>query len=163
MRTIYLVRHGLSQANNRENIGTPAFGASDAELMPAGIEQARTAGRQLIGRYALLQVDHVATSTMRRAQQTAEEAGFADFTAYPELNEVPVVLDEHATQRREQWHKGEFEPHILNYARNTLENAPAEQVWFTHGLVIAGICKSLGYTDYDRPIPRFGEVREVTI
>lgn len=110
-----------------------------------------------------LQTEHVATSTMRRAQQTATEAGFTSSTAYPVLDEVPVKLDEHAAERREQWRRGEFEPYILDYASNILENAPTEQIWFTHGLVIAGICKNLGYTDYDRPIPRFGEVRKITI
>lgn len=160
MRTVYLVRHGLSQANNRESA---AFGANDAELMPAGIEHAKVAGQLLIGRYALLQVNQVATSTMRRAQQTAEVAGFASFTAYPELDEVPVLIDGHATERRERWHKGEFEPHILDHARNTLQYAPSEQIWFTRGLVIAGICKELGQYKDTHPIPRFGEVREIAL
>ena len=163
MRTVYLVRHGISEANNRENIGTPAFGAGDAELMPAGIEQAASAGSILIGRFALLQADHVATSTMVRAQQTAKEAGFVNFTEYTQLDEMPVVLDEHATERRDRWRSGELDSHILSHAHTTLNNAPPEQVWFTHGLRIAGICRVLGEHQDKRPIPHFGEVREITI
>lgn len=34
------IHHGLSQANNRDNIGTPAFGHPDSRLMPAGRESA---------------------------------------------------------------------------------------------------------------------------
>lgn len=163
MRTIYLVRHGLSQANNRENIGTPAFGARDAELMPAGVEHARGAGRLLIGKYALLQAKHVAASTMRRAQQTAEEAGFSDFTAYPQLDEIPIELESNVAAQRARWHEGQLDDFILEHALATLALAPEEPIWFTHGLRIAGICKVLDQHQDTHPIPKFGEVREVTI
>lgn len=163
MRTVYLVRHGLSQANNRENIGTPAFGAADAELMPAGIEHANAAGRLLVGKYALLQVKHVAVSTMRRSQQTAEEAGFADFTEYSQLDEVPIKIDETTVEQRANWHERKFDDFILEHALATLALAPKEPIWFTHGLRIAGICSVLDQHQEARPIPRFGEVREVAI
>lgn len=163
MRTVYLVRHGLSEANNRENIGTPAFGASNAELMPEGIEHAKSAGNILVGRFALLQTTHTATSTMLRTQQTAKEAGFVNFTEYAALDEVPVVLDECAAERRARWRSGELDSHILNYAHETLCDAPPEQIWFTHGLRIAGICRVLEQYQDKRTIPYFGEVRAIEL
>ncbi len=158
MRTIYLVRHGLSEANNRNS---PAFGASDAELMQAGVEHAQAAGRLLIGRYALLQVGQVAASTMRRAQQTAQEAGFGDFTAYSCLDEI--AIEGTVAEQREGWYKGKFDGYVTEHALTTLARAPHEQIWFTHGLRIGVIWKGLGHHQEMRPIPRFGEVREITI
>lgn len=163
MRTIYLVRHGLSQANNRENIGTPAFGAHDAELMDTGIEQARIAGRTLIGKYALLQTTSAAISTMRRTRQTAEEAGFTELIEYNQLDEIPVVLDDTIAERRARWHTGQLDDLVLEKAFETLLSPPKEQVWFTHGLRIAGICRVLDQYQDAHTIPKFGEVREVRL
>jgi broad specificity phosphatase PhoE len=90
-----VVRHGLSEANNRENYGTPAFGNPDAPLMPLGREQAAAKGELLIAEYGMqIPEQSVAVSMMRRSQETAIVAGFRKLCLYPELNEEKGGLDD---------------------------------------------------------------------
>ena len=162
MRTIYLVRHGLSYANNREHA---AFGSPEAELMPRGIEQAHDARAVLLGQYALQTGLPVATSTMTRARQMAQEAGFDTATTYSELDEIDLNLlniTDYAAERA-RWKAGDLHQSVLEQAQQTLDVAPVEQVWFTHGLRIAGICRLLDQHQDARTIPDFGEVRQITI
>src|ERR1700722_9406332 len=81
-------RHGLSEANNHENYGTPAFGNPEAPLMPAGREQSAEMGAILAVRYSIeLANEPAAVSMMRRSQESAIVAGFRRLSIYPELNE----------------------------------------------------------------------------
>lgn len=48
-----LVRHGLSEANNRNNIGNLAFANAAAPLMAEGIQQGHTASEQLVSTYGI--------------------------------------------------------------------------------------------------------------
>lgn len=76
MNYLVLLRHGQSQWN-LENRFT---GFKDVELSPAGIEEAKEAGRKL--RKAGIKFDRVFTSTLKRASETARlaltEAGQAE-------------------------------------------------------------------------------------
>ena len=159
----YIVRHGLSQANNHENFGTPAFGSAGAELMPEGWAHARHAGKVLVSNYHFNPVTtHVATSHMRRTQQTALGAGFApeNMTAYSLLDEVTSGLsfDQIANAILLEIPP----PSAIAQVEALLDNPPEEPIWFTHGLVIASICYIRGITT-TRFIPRFGEVRKINI
>ena len=42
-----VARHSLSEANNYNNYGKPAFGHADAPLMPEGFRIAQTMGDEL--------------------------------------------------------------------------------------------------------------------
>ena len=159
----YLVRHGLSQANNHENIGTPAFGSANAELMAEGWEHARRAGEILISHYGFTPATTpVATSRMLRTKQTAEGAGFVttNMTEYPLLDEVTshMSLDEIVDAIQSQ----QPPTYAIEQVEALLCSPPEEPIWFTHGFVIAAICYVRGITT-TRFIPKFGEVREISI
>lgn len=159
----YLVRHGLSQANNHENFGTPLFGSADAELMEEGKVHAREAGRILLTYHGFNPATtRVATSRMRRTQQTAEEAGFSleNSTAYPLLDEVTSYLSFEEIAEAIQT---ETPPStVIEQVEALLSNPPEEPIWFTHGFVIAAISHVLNAPS-TRFIPHFGEVREIQI
>ncbi|HTE58138.1 MAG TPA: histidine phosphatase family protein [Verrucomicrobiae bacterium] len=84
--SILVARHGLSEANNRDNYGTPAFGNPEAPLMPQGREQATELGEKLTSEYGFdLASEPVAVSMMRRTQDTAITAGSVDSTCIQSL------------------------------------------------------------------------------
>lgn len=86
-------RHSLSQANNRDNYGTPAFGHADAPLMPEGRVIAKKMGVEFEVVHGIIPADTpVAVSMMERSPETALEAGFIDLTRYALLNEVDTQL-----------------------------------------------------------------------
>ncbi|MEO7617210.1 MAG: phosphoglycerate mutase family protein [Candidatus Saccharibacteria bacterium] len=161
-RTVYLVRHGLSEANNRDNIGTPAFASTGAPLMELGREHARKAGVELVQDWSHDPLMPVAVSELLRTQETAFEAGFVRQKTYPILNESYSELDYPAL--RQLLDDGDLPAAAFESARLLLADPPLEKVWFTHGLVIAGVCDILGIADqFDSLIPRFGEIRKIEI
>ena len=159
---VLVIRHGLSEANNRNNVGTLAFASKEAPLMSEGREQARCLREVLRAEHAITTIEaNVATSELLRTQQTAEEAGFRDISIYPVLNEVAhgIVLP----GLRDMLDQKLLPPVALEAAQAILENPPAESIWITHGLVIASLCHVLGVSTGERFIPRFCEVRELPI
>jgi len=159
--SVLVVRHGLSEANNRENIGTLAFGASDAPLMEKGRAQAQAAGRLLREQYALDTEDTVAVSTYLRTRETATHAGFVHQVQYAELSEVDSGLPR--LELKAMLNRNEVPDAAVARAELLLAGElPEQQVWFTHGLVIAGLCKVLNvYTDMYKP--GFTEIRELPL
>jgi broad specificity phosphatase PhoE len=163
--TRLVIRHGLSEANNRENYGTPAFGNPNATLMDEGIVHATNTGNRL--RLPLYSIDSsntiVAVSKMRRTWETANFAGFHTLRPYELLNEIShgLTLDDKANIKK----TGIIPEIALEAARDILKNPPEEEIWFTHGLVIASICKVRNI--YQDPkyslIPAFGEIRELPL
>ena len=158
-----LVRHGLSEANNRNNHGNLALAGASAPLMKEGFAQAREAGQLLVARYGVeILSEPAAVSTMRRTQETADTLGLTNQTLYPELQEVAHGMD--LADLRQLLSSGDLPDAALRTAEDLLDNPPAEGLWVTHGLVIAGLCRVLGVErDYDRLIPRFCEIRELPI
>ena len=163
--SILVIRHGLSEANNYENIGTPTFGSPDAELMQLGIEQARTIPSKLLALRALNDsIEPVATSELRRARQTATEAGLHYQTAYSLLNEIePSTIGLERSDIKVIIESGKLPGQILHEAERTLQAPPSERVWFSHGLRIAGLCIVLGQHQDKSLIPKFCEIREITL
>ena len=157
-----IIRHGLSEANNRNNLGTLAFASKDAPLMPKGIEQAQKLGVVLRQKYPADTLDTaIACSELLRAQQTAQEAGFSQIIPYSILNEVEHGMD--LKSLRSMLDSGELPQSALDTAETILESPPREGIIFTHGLVIAGLTEVLGLSqNYGRLIPRFCEVREIS-
>jgi probable phosphoglycerate mutase len=82
MKRLLLVRHGESEWNavrrlqGQADIGLSEKGEAQARALAATVEQ--------------LSPDHVITSDLRRARQTAELLGFPEATPEPELREVDV-------------------------------------------------------------------------
>lgn len=160
--TKLLIRHGLSEANNRHNLGTPAYGSSEASLMAQGKEQAAALGVYLVKKYGIgVLSEPIATSSMRRTQETAQTAGFTNLTHYGILDEVPFGL----LPERERPSLDHGIPiTALKKAEEILSNPPSENIWVTHGLVIAGLCRVMDIEDkYERTIPYFCEVREIPL
>ncbi len=159
-----VIRHGLSQANNRENYGTPAFGSADAGLMDEGVVQSRNLGHILAQNHKIdASSTIVAVSQMRRTWETANFAGFHTLRPYESLDEITTNLSyediRHIKVARQL-------PRIaLQAAETVLSNPPQENIWFTHGLLIASMCKVLDiHQDSDaRLIPRFCEIRELPV
>ena len=160
-----VIRHGLSEANNRENFGTPAFGHRDARLMKQGILDAVHLNQILSVDYTIEpSTTTAAVSELRRTWETANFAGFHSLRPYESLNEVSggLTYDEIKNIRATK----KLPAFVLRTAEETLNNPPEEEVWFTHGLLIAGMCKVLGvYQEpvIQRPWPRFCEIRELPL
>lgn len=163
--SIFVVRHGLSEANNRDNKGTPAYGAKDASLMQQGREQARARGERLVLDYGIdLSTTPVAVSQLLRTWQTAKEMGFDpnNFTRYAVLNELERdVLPDNF---RELLRNNQYPSVIVRAGQALLRQPPPQKVWVAHGLIIAGLCCALGVSDqFERSVPNFCEVRELSI
>lgn len=161
---ITVIRHSLSEANNRDNKGTPAFGAPAAPLMPEGQEMARKLGDELRTGYGIDPAcTIVAVSQLRRTRETAAYAGFGEIATYPVLNEVDKDDIDYPTMK-EGLLRGEVPQVVLDQAQQVLDRPPAERVWVTHGLVIVGLTRLLGVQDrYARLLPRFCEIRLLEI
>jgi broad specificity phosphatase PhoE len=160
--SVLVGRHGLSEANNYNNVGTLAFASEEAPLMKLGHEQARAMGEILISRYGIIPpYTPVASSVLRRTQQTAHSAGFVDIRTYTQLDEVNHGID--LGELRVTLDRGEL-PHVaIEAAETTLANPPGEDIWISHGLRIAGLCAVLGVYQNERLIPRFCELRKLPI
>lgn len=162
--SVLVIRHGLSQANNIENFGTPAFGSQHAHLM----EQGRTAAVKL---RPILLTDYgidvattpVAASEFTRTIETARHAGFQAITSYQLLNEVDRGLT--LSEKRAVRQTGVVPNEAIDAAQDLLADPPSEQIWFTHGLIIAGLCKTLGVYQnaVHRTIPQFCEIRRLPL
>ncbi len=160
---ILVIRHGLSEANNRDNVGTLAFAAKDAPLMDKGREQATERAARLPGDYGINpQTTAVAISNLLRTRETAEVMGFQQITPYESLNEVEHGLE--GVALRTMLDAGQLPSAALGAAETILRQPPSQEVWITHGLVIAGLSRVLGINhEFERLIPRFCEVRELPI
>ncbi|MCA9338639.1 histidine phosphatase family protein [Candidatus Saccharibacteria bacterium] len=162
--SIYIVRHGLSEANNRNNFGTPAFGNKSAPLMLEGRMAAARLNPLFKHTYNIdPATTPAATSELVRTQETARRAGFTALNSYAALNEVErgLTLDDKRAVRE----RGVIPREALDAAKELLDNPPTENIWFTHGLLIAGLCKHLGiYQDPKyRIIPHFCEIRQLPL
>jgi broad specificity phosphatase PhoE len=162
---ILVVRHALSEANNRDNVGTLAFAAEGAPLMDKGEDQAREGAMKLRDMYGVTPATtSVAVSHLLRTRQTALVMGFPEerITAYRLLDEVAHGME--GITLRAMLDGGELPPAAFKAAEALLAQPPAERVWVTHGLVIAALSNVLGVSGrYERLIPRFCEVRELPL
>ncbi len=159
-----VIRHGLSEANDRNNIGTPAFANPNAPLMDEGCAQAQGIPDALFVGYGIVAGDiSVATSNMLRTKQTATVAGFKSQRAYDQLDEIAREAIDRALLK--QMIKDKIVPDVaLRAAERLLRNPPRERVWVTHGLLIAGVCKILGvYQDEEKLIQPFCSIRELPL
>lgn len=157
--SILVVRHGLSQANNRENYGTPAFGNPNASLMDEGVIQATHLQPILAKNHNSDTI--VAVSTMRRTWETANFAGFHTLRPYKSLDELTknLTLEEIAHMKATR----EIPRIAIQAAEYALNNPPEEEIWFSHGVLIAAMCKVLNVHQDKDLIPAFCEIRELPL
>lgn len=158
-----VIRHSLSEANNRHNYGRPAFGHPDAPLMSEGRLIAQRMGLTLQDTHRVIpDTTPVAVSNMLRAQETAREAGFVQLNPYEILNEVDTRLPH--PELRAMIDSRQHTDVALRAAKLILENPPEERVWVTHGLVIASLCEVIGVArKFEHFVPKFCEIRELPI
>jgi hypothetical protein len=157
--SVLAIRHGLSLANDRNSL---AFAAGEAPLMEEGKQQARHLG-SVLGEVHGIKVAEapVAVSELRRSQETAHEAGFKTLVVKSSLNELMHDMDR--TGFRNMIAAGRLPSIATEGAQALLEDPPDEQIWITHGLVIAGLCQILGVARNERLIPRFCEIRTLPL
>lgn len=129
--------------------------------MDLGREQAQGIPSVLLARYGIVAASQdVAVSTLRRTQETAQDAGFRSQTQYPLLDEIAQDAIQ-GIKFREMKEAGVLPDVAIWAAEQLLENPPVEGIWVTHGLLIAGLCKVLDVYQDERLIPRFCEIREI--
>lgn len=157
--SVLLVRHEVSKANDKNSA---AFGHPDAPLLPVGLERIPVIRQNLVNIHGVsIAETEVAASELYRSQQTAKEVGFRIVRHYAVLNEVDVPK---TLELRAQLDAGIIVPEAFTAAEAVLANPPAEKIWFTHGYLMAALCDltSADTTDLSF-IPKFGEIREITL
>lgn len=137
------MRHGESYANKRD---FTAFGNIDSPLTEKGIAQAKG----LHGTFLDFGIDAdsyeqpVAASEYIRAQQTAQYAGFQRMDVLSLINESDVdrdimsgvdVIKKH---RAERWVPNETKERIHELYTRIQDDDLKYQVYFAHGMFIAG-------------------------
>ena len=151
-----LVRHAQSYANRLTRL---AFGVGGAELTEQGHEQSKILGATFDAR-SIDKKQYVAVSELVRAQQTAASAGFIAQTVRPVLNELQTEQSPLEVTRNAA--NGILPKEAYDRAEELLRNPPPETIWFTHGLVIAGMRDVLGITA-PRLVPEFCEITEIEL
>jgi hypothetical protein len=157
------MRHGVSPANDK---GNPAYGSPSAGLLPLGRQQSMAGGEKLRAEYNFDTTNNwVATSRMRRSQDSAISAGCMNLVFYGALNEATEGLSiDELLQIKPALAKRHVPSCAINRATQLLESPPQEGLWITHGLIIVGLCEVLGVRNPEwRFLPNFGEIRELPI
>lgn len=156
-RTVFLIRHAKSIGGRFDRHLFPKEGAP---LSDQGIEDAKLLKVDLHDKKIDLS-QTVAVSELIRTKQTAVYAGFKYLKTYPTLNEIdsrllPAELDEMIKN------KGVPE-RAITAAQKLLENPPEEDVWVTHGMLIAGIGHVLQIPTADLYIPAMTSITRIVI
>ncbi len=151
----FVVRHAQTDANR---ITRAAFGVEGAPINDTGKEQAKSLKRILLEKGIDPETEPVAVSELLRARQTAEVAGFKRIFINGLLNEVNADNPEKTLDLISQAKVPEM---AARAAQALIANPPSEQVWVTHGLLIAALESELGISNMDKFIPDYCEVREI--
>lgn len=171
MRTVTLIRHAHSKANEADSSNLTgeglAFANRSAGLTDEGKLQCQELELLLRTRHGVIPAKtKVAVSTFERTRLTAVELGFVIINPYAQLDEVDPGLPIEKYRRYVEGHHRLPEVSLraaIAAAEVVLENPPEEEVWISHGLLIAGICSILEIgQQYDRLNPEQCEVREIT-
>lgn len=150
-----IIRHGKSEGTR---LNRALFGKQGGVLSEEGKEQAKKLHNQL----AKTGMDFslpVAVSELVRTHQTAEIAGFANIVFHPELNEINTTDPQKTIDNLA---KGIIALEAIEAAKKLIANPPAESILFTHGMLIAALCRELNLTT-KALVPDFCEVRELAL
>lgn len=151
----FVVRHGKTDANRMTRV---TFGVEGAPINEAGEEQAKSLKLVLLGKGINPETEPVAVSELIRTKQTAETAGFKRIFINSLLNEINTSDPEKTLELIAQ---AKVPDKAIEAAKALIANPPSEQVWVTHGLVIAALEVQLGISNKDKFIPDYCEVREI--
>ncbi len=157
--TIYIVRHATSAGSRADRT---KWGVGGSALTDQGIQQAKDLNQQFIALGIDPLTTAAATSDFTRTKQTAAYAGFMDITTNDLLNEVTTGLSSSALE--EMLNKNQLPEAALRASRALLANPPKEHIWFTHGLVIAGIAHLLNMEQNGKLlIPDMASITNITL
>ena len=157
MRKVILIRHAKSTGGRYDRHLFPPEGAP---LSDDGVEDAK----KLRGELQLLDLDvseKVAVSQLVRTQQTAMHAGLLNQRSYETLNEVNSGLEPEDLE--ELISKKEVPEKAIDAASKLLNNPPKENIWVTHGMLIAAIGEVLGIEKDKLFIPDMASLTEIEI
>ncbi len=150
-----LIRHAKTDANR---LTRAVFGKQGAPINKRGVEQVKSLEKKLKKLGINTASEPIAISELLRAKQTAELAGFKNLVKNSLLNEVNT-LD--PTKTLELVAQAKLPDEARQAAKAILANPPKEQVWITHGLVIAAMLVELGLSNPKKFIPDFCEIIEI--
>ena len=158
MREVIIIRHAIATGGRHDRHLFPPEGAP---LSEQGIEDAKKLKPQLIEMGIDLENEPVAVSKMIRTTQTAQNAGLQNLTEYEVLNEVdaqlpPEELD--ATIEAKQ-----VPERAKEAAKRLLENLPKENVWVTHGMLIAALAEQLEIPKDELYIPVLATITKLEL
>lgn len=178
MAEILMIRHAQSYANKRD----AAFGNMKSPLTPKGREQVVELREKLPARHGITPAKYgkpVVASEYLRTQQTAELTGFPVIHVNPVINEseIPLelrggrdIINKHAS---EHWIPEEVKPLVEEFIDNVRSSHFEYQIYFSHGMFIAGLLTHLQGEDpenFDHPfdpergfIPLQASITPVTI
>lgn len=157
-RRIIIIRHAKAEGGRHDRHLFPKEGAP---LIEDGREAASLLTRKLLALGVDPAHQPVAVSELIRTHQTAEAAGFKTIKVYSVLNEVnsdltPAKLDALIGERI-------VPKQALSAAKRLLKSPPAENVWITHGMLIAGLAEELGMAKNTLYIPEMASAIEIII
>ena len=167
-RRVLVIRHAHSTANDEGQApgmtaADLAFANQNAGLSKRGEEQCAALAPQLAFALSIAKTP-VAHSHLARTRLTAELVGFRKLRADHALDEVDYTSDMDLATLRARLRRNDIPQVALRAADWTLRNAPRENVWITHGLLIAGLSIVLGVANqYKRPVPSQCEARYLTL
>lgn len=157
-RVIYLVRHAQSEGHRHNRAD---YGKEGGALLDAGIAESKALKHKFLALGINPKIEQVAISELKRTYQTAIYAGFTNITKYPSLNEVDPPLDPELIE--DMIKRKELPEDAVIRARVILENPPPENIWVTHGLIIAGLATELGIPLDHLFIPKMGSISTIEI
>lgn len=150
-----IIRHGKSEGTR---LNRALFGKQGGSLNELGKEQAKKLHSELAKKGIDFSLP-VAVSELVRTHETAKLAGFTKFVVHPELNEINTADPQKTIDNLA---KRIIAPEAIEAAKKLIANPPAESIWFTHGMLIAALCRELNVTTKTL-VPDFCEVRELAL
>ncbi|MCB9823297.1 histidine phosphatase family protein [Candidatus Nomurabacteria bacterium] len=157
-RKVLIIRHAKSVGGRHDKHLYPKEGAP---LSDQGLKDVSKIRDYLIELGVDIESEPVAVSELIRTRQTAEVAGFKTIKSYSVLNEVNTGLSPEELERMLQIKLVPKE--AIDRAKKLLENPPLENIWVTHGLLVAGLAELLRIPKEQLYIPDMASVTEITL
>ena len=168
--TVYVVRHSAPNFETGTlgyyaHLNVPQPGSPD-ELSEMGMHNAASLATKLMGKGLFVDGSDVlaAVSEHSLTRQTALHAGFHydEQVEHALLNEVELPDMTH-DELAEVLRRDELPNLVLERAQQLIEDPPEQGVWFTHGLVVAGLTKVLDVRHQRLLVPNYGEIRALPL
>ncbi|MDQ5913311.1 MAG: alpha-ribazole phosphatase [Patescibacteria group bacterium] len=156
-RTILLIRHAKAIGGRFDRHLYPKEGAP---LSDQGIKDAKHLSVQLENEKIDLK-QTVAVSELIRTKQTAIYAGFQHVRIYDTLNEIESGMPEPELEKLLK--NIEVPKKAITAAKRLLNSPPEEDIWVTHGMLIAGIGHVLNIPTTDLYIPDMASITKIHI